>query len=86
MEPTLRDGSMVLASSIPYFLSKPSVGDIAAFWDKRSKKICVKRIKGAKDNSYFLAGDNKKDSIDSIQLGWIARKYILGKVIYVFKD
>lgn len=76
MEPTLKNGSEVLASSIPYIFSEPKVGDIVAF--KKDDKVFIKRIKKRKDDNYYLMGDNEKDSL---KIGWISKKDIIGKVI-----
>ncbi len=78
MEPTIKDGSIVLASSIPYFFSKPAIDDIVVYHNK-NKTIFVKRIKKKDHEKYFLVGDNEKDSLDSRKLGWIDRKDIVGK-------
>lgn len=77
MEPTFINGSEVLVSSISYFFSKPKQEDIVVF--KYLNKILIKKIKKIKSNSYFLEGDNIKDSLN---VGWILRKDIIGKVIY----
>jgi len=81
MEPSFKNGSFALVSSIPYLFIKPKVGDIIAF--KKEDKIFIKRI--AKINppagggkKYFVKGDNNKDSLET---GWINKKEILGKVI-----
>jgi len=91
MEPTLKNGSFVLVSSIPYLFAKPKVRDIIAFKKRPAfakasagkEKIFIKRI--AKINlstssgeKCFVKGDNKKDSLE---IGWIDKKEILGKVI-----
>lgn len=84
MEPNILQGQTVLASSIPYLFLKPKIGDIVAF--KKEKKVLIKRI--AKINpstssgeKYFVKGDNKKDSLDSKEIGWVLKKEIVGKVI-----
>lgn len=88
MEPTLLDGKSVLISGVPFLFTKPKVGDIIAF--KTNRKIYIKRI--AKKNSsadgekYFVKGDNKRDSVDSKNFGWIDRKEIIGKVIGKIKN
>lgn len=81
MEPTFKNGSIVIGSSIPYLFSRPKKHDIVVF--KFDKKIFIKRIKQIKDGRYFLAGDNAKDSLDSRKIGWIERENILGKVLFV---
>lgn len=79
MEPTLLDSKSVLISNIPFLLSKPKIGDITAF--KKNKKIFVKRIAKINGEKYFVKGDNSKDSLE---IGWIGRKEIIGKVIGKF--
>ena len=82
MEPTLLQGQTVLVSSIPFFFSKPKIGDIVAF--KKIKKIFIKRIAKIDGEKYFVRGDNKRDSMDSRRLGWVSRKKFWGKH-YFFK-
>lgn len=81
MEPTLRFGSTILVSTIPYLFSKPKIGDIVLAQLKGEKKYIIKRISKVENQKYFLTGDNKEDSLDSKQLGWFERKQILGEVI-----
>lgn len=77
MEPDLRFGQFVLVSSIPFFFSKPKIGDVVVF--KNSKKLIIKRIVKEVNKKFLVEGDNKKDSHD---FGFIEKKEILGKVIY----
>ncbi len=77
MEPAIKDGQKVLATSVPYFFSNPKPEDIVAFI--LNNKIFVKRIKTVKDDKYFLEGDNKLDSLDSRKFGSIERRNILAK-------
>ncbi len=77
MEPTIKEGKEVLISSIPYFFLKPKTGDIAAF--NYLNKVLIKRIKKVKSENYLMEGDNLSDSL---KIGWIAKKDIIGKVIY----
>ncbi len=78
MEPQIRNGDFVLASSIPYFFSKPRKGDIVVF--KKERRLIIKRIDQVKNYKYKVLGDNKKDSLD---FGWITRIDILGKVFKI---
>jgi nickel-type superoxide dismutase maturation protease len=80
MEPVIKNGEIVLISSLFYLFQKPKIGDIVAFND--AGEILIKRITGIHDQKYFLAGDNQKDSLDSRKLGLISKQKILGKVIY----
>lgn len=82
MEPFIKNGQTVLASSIPYLFSKPKINDIVAFKEKNTGKIFIKRIIKNNGNKYFMKGDNKKDSVDSQEIGWVLRKEIVGKVIF----
>lgn len=79
MEPTLRNRSIVLASSIPYLFLNPSISDIIVF--QRGEKTFIKRIQKIENGRYFLVGDNQNDSMDSRKFGWIHGKQIVGKVI-----
>jgi signal peptidase I len=77
MEPILKDRSEVLISSIPYIFSKPRPGDIIAFWN--FNKVFIKRVKKEKQGNYLVEGDNV---IDTLRIGWITKKDIIGKVIF----
>lgn len=79
MDPTILQGQTVLVSSIPFFFSKPKIGDIVAF--KKPEKVFIKRIVKVDGEKYFVSGDNKNDSLDSRRFGWILKKDIIGKVI-----
>lgn len=76
MEPTILVGKSVLISKIPFLIFKPKTQDIIAF--NKNKKIFVKRIVKIDRDKYFVKGDNAKDSLE---LGWIDRKDIVGKVL-----
>lgn len=80
MEPTLKQNQIVIVSSIPYLFRKPKIGDIVVL--KRQKYI-IKRIAAIKKEQVFVVGDNKKESRDSREFGWIKKDRILGKVIYI---
>lgn len=79
MEPTIKNGSIVVISSIPYFFLKPKVGDIIAL--KNNKKILIKRIKTIHNQKIFIEGDNKNDNLE---IGWIEETNIIGKILYIF--
>lgn len=83
MEPNLHENDNVLISNIPYFFSKPKIGDVIAF--RENKKILVKRIAGEKNKEYKVSGDNLSDSRDSRIFGWIGKNDIIGKVVYKLK-
>lgn len=78
MEPTFKDGDMVLVNKLSYFFIRPKIGNVVVL--KRDKYI-IKRIKKIDEDRFFVVGDNKKESTDSRKFGWIKKKDILGKVI-----
>jgi nickel-type superoxide dismutase maturation protease len=80
MEPGIKNGEIVLASSLFYLFKNPQIGDIVAFKD--TGKILIKRIMNISKGKYFLEGDNRKDSLDSRKFGLVPKQKILGKVIY----
>lgn len=77
MEPAIRAGDTLFATSLPYLFSHPSVGDVVVI--KKDKQFLVKRVTDTKKDAYFLSGDN---SADSLLVGWVTRKEIIGKVVY----
>lgn len=81
MEPHIKNGEKVLVSVLPYLFKTPRINDIVAFRDKNNK-ILVKRIVKVNGVRYFVQGDNKHDSLDSRQFGYIDKNMIVGKLIY----
>lgn len=77
MQPKLTEGSEVLVSSIPYIFFKPRVKDIVAF--DYLNKILIKRVIKIKHDQFLVEGDNMADSL---RIGWIGKKDIIGKIIY----
>lgn len=77
MFPTLKPGQDVLVWCWFFSLKK---GDLVAF--KKSGNDMIKRIQKIRRNEYFLVGDNKKQSTDSRNFGWIKKSQIIGKVIW----
>lgn len=80
MEPIFKNGDKILVSGIWYLFKKPKINDIVAFAYK--DKVLIKRIISFENNNYYLKGDNKKDSLDSKDLGLISEDKILGKFIF----
>jgi nickel-type superoxide dismutase maturation protease len=79
MEPALKHNQIIIASSIPYIFRKPHTGDIVVL---SHSKCIIKRIVKVKENEVFVVGDNKNESTDSRNFGWVNKKEIIGKVIY----
>jgi len=80
MAPTFSEMDSVLVSSIPLLFDKPKKGEVVVF--EKYNRLYIKRIKKIKDGKYFLAGDNKKDSLDSRRFGSVKRSQIKGKVLF----
>lgn len=83
MDPTFPHGTYVLASSLPYLFTTPKVHEVVVIRGPRDKKYLVKRIAQIKKGSYFVIGDNKKESTDSRHFGLLKRHAIIGKVVYI---
>ena len=79
MSPKIENGSFFIASSLPFILRKPKIGDIVLF--KINDKNIVKRIIKIESNKYIIEGENK---LDSKKFGPLAREDILGKLILKF--
>lgn len=77
MEPRLKNKDEVLVSSVPFIFSSPKIGDMIAFYF--SNKLLIKKIKKIRSPLFLVEGENLKDSI---RVGWISKKDIIGKVIY----
>lgn len=80
MIPFLTPDQEILASNIPYFFRKPKIEDVVVF--KQRGEFIVKRIKAENNGKYLVKGDNEKDSKN---YGWIDRKMIIGKMVYLLR-
>lgn len=78
MEPAIKQGNIVLVSSLPFLFSEPKVGDVVTF--RKDELIFIKRIVKIKNNQYFLKGDNSKDSL---RVSWISKKDLVGKLLFI---
>lgn len=79
MTPTFRHGDVVLVNRLSYIFTKPKIGDLVVL---KRKKYIIKRISQVSREEFFVLGDNKVESIDSREFGWIKKKEIVGKVIF----
>lgn len=82
MAPEFLENDNVITSVLPYVLKKPKIGDVVVFEYKG--KTYIKRIKVIDGENYYLIGDNKNDSYDSREFGYIKRENIKGKIILKF--
>ena len=61
-------------------------GDAVVLFDPRNGRKILKRISKVKKEgsglSYYVLGDNVKESTDSRVWGWVSQEKIIGKVIW----
>lgn len=81
MNPVLKNGDTILVSGILYLFKTPKINDIVAF-KRKEGEVLIKRIKEIKNGKFYLSGDNKFDSFDSKNFGFIAKENIIGKLIH----
>ena len=80
MLPILKNGQQVIVEKFSYLFFNPKINDIVILKNPDNINI-IKRITKKEGNSYFVEGDNAKESADSRKFGFIQKKEILGKVI-----
>ena len=81
MSPTLHDGDLVLIDKKP---KAYNMGDICVLVPPdEADKIVIKRITKVKpmDRLYWFLGDNRSNSHDSRDYGWVNVENIEGRVI-----
>jgi len=62
-----------------------NISDVVVAKDPRDERLILKRINNITKDSFFLVGDNEKESTDSRELGWINKKNIIGKIVMKIK-
>ena len=77
MQPSIKDGSRVVAFVWAYLFSRPKVGDIVVFRGNDNKEY-VKRVVVANKNEFVVEGDNKEDSR---KMPPIQKESMIGKVV-----
>lgn len=75
MYPTLRPRSIVVVRK--YYVITPN--EVVKAIDNQGFTV-VKRVAWVKDDTVFLVGDNKEESIDSRYLGAIAKNKVKGVI------
>ena len=84
MAPEYSQGDFVLVSKIPFFLARPSPGDVIAF-RQPGYGLYIKRIQNVTlDDGVNVIGSHP-ESVDSRVFGPVRRKDIVGKVIWHIK-
>lgn len=81
MYPTLKENDIVLVNRLSYVFNSPKAKDIIVLRDPRTGREVIKRITKVQGGTYFVEGDNKKESTDSRVYGAIKRSAIIGKVL-----
>jgi len=78
MKPNLESGQ----KGIAWKFGQMKKGDIVIFKEPSTGLSIIKRISKTKQDLLYLEGDNKKESTDSRDFGWIKKQQIIGTVIY----
>lgn len=84
-ESSIEEGDFVLVNRMSYLFSSPRVGHVVVLKDPQdSSRYILKRITAVQGSFLWVEGDNKKESIDSRDFGWVDKKALLGhaKVIH----
>ncbi len=77
MLPTFKEGNEVLTFN--WFINL-KVGDLVVA--KLGGKDIVKRVHKISGRKIYILGDNKNNSTDSQDFGWVDKSAIMGRVIY----
>ncbi len=74
MLPNFSDQTTVLVNKIAYIFRQPQVNDVIVLKHPKTKKNLLKRITRVSGEKYFVEGDNKTESTDSRDFGFITKK------------
>jgi phage repressor protein C with HTH and peptisase S24 domain len=77
MEPRLLDGRVVLVNR---WFTPIKVGDIVVVRHDGKEKI--KRITQLNGEQVFISGDNRLQSTDSKDFGWLNRNVVIAKLLW----
>jgi nickel-type superoxide dismutase maturation protease len=76
MQPSLKPGQIVVG--LPH--KKPNPGQVIIV--KHEGRELIKRLQKVNSNKLFITGDNKTQSSDSREFGWISGDSLLATVIW----
>ena len=79
MNPILHAGQKCFV--MKYLFFQPQVGDILVCKHPSTGMLLVKRIAKNNKGRFWVVGENKNESTDSRDFGWLERKAIIGKVL-----
>lgn len=77
MAPRLLDGRVVLVTR---WFSKPKIGDVVMVQHDGKEKM--KRITQLEGKRVFITGDNRLQSTDSNDFGWLEREAVIAKLLW----
>ena len=86
MSPSINNKDFIIYEKNNMKDSFIKLNDIVVFKHPYQKKALIKRVYLIKNKSFFLLGDNRKESSDSREFGFIELNYIQGKVIIHIKN
>lgn len=82
MEPSAKEGDFVFVWKLFF---RPKEGDMVVFLKPASQELFLKRVARVGRSACWLEGDNKQDSKDSRQFGWVPKQAILGRASIIRK-
>lgn len=87
MAPYAKDGDYAVSTKF-FFSIAP--GDVLVFRSPVDGTILIKRVRNLENSGegtkFFMEGDNRMRSTDSNTFGTIAKKSIIGKVIFIARQ
>lgn len=81
MSPILEDGDTLICNTLN---KTPEIGDIVVIkpsFETVPDQFIIKRVTDIKNGEIFIEGDNKENSYDSRNFGYVSLEHLLGVVI-----